>query len=162
MSMELAMSTAEIVKNFKQNPCSSQIQILADLNACKRMDIIEVLKSEGVDVGKLSHPGKTTKKGADRKKKNTSSEQLLINESEDAEIKVNLQEETITKIPVPKYYIPEQVQQMVQERIDACVRLIISHTESIDRLNREKLELEHFLKGEYKDYGSKDELFREI
>lgn len=158
--MAIIMSTSEIVKNFKANPTSSQIQILAELNDCSRVEIIEVLQGEGIDVTKIKGQ-RGPKKGA-KQKNNSSKEPSIIDNLENAQIKVNLEEHKIEAHPVPDYYIPDSVKKLVQDQIDNCMRLIIAHTEAIDKINREKLELEHFLKGEFKDYGAKDELFRQV
>lgn len=157
--MAIVMSVSEIVKSFKNNPKSSQVNILAQLNGCDRLEILDVLKGEGIDITKLSM---LEQKRGRKPKEKSSTEQTKKDDFSEAEIKVNLDEQKIERCPVPDYYIPDSVHQIVQKRIDEILSLIILHTEAVDKLNREKLELEHFMKGEFKDYGKKNELFGEV
>ena len=162
----MEMSNQEIVKRYKDNPGIKQIGILADLNGCSRIEIYEILHDAGLEVKQPGRPPKEKKQEEQPKTVIKSCSEVVSQDSlKDLDIKVSLDEQKIKLCnpqPVPKYLIPDSVKKMTQDRIDACVRLIISHTETIDALNREKLELENFLKGDFKEYGKKIELHREV
>ena len=161
----MEMNNQEIVKRYKDNPGIKQIGILADLNGCSRIEIYEVLHDAGLEIKQPGRPPKEPKAEKPKSTIKSCSEPISKDALNDMDIKVSLDEQKIEVCnpqPVPKYLIPESVRRMTQDRIDACVRLIITHTETIDALNREKLELENFLKGDFKEYGQKIELHREV
>ncbi len=147
----MEMSKQEIVKKYFQNPCSKQITIIADLNGCERKDIIEILRECKVELPKIG-TGRP-KKNAAQTKNNSSTKGIKNNDLEKSQIKVNLEEQKIEvkEMPVPKYLIPDYVRKITQEKIDEIQRTMFIYYDKLDALNKEKKELEKFLKGEFTD-----------
>lgn len=147
----MEMSKQEIVKKYFQNPCSKQITIIADLNGCERKDIIKILRECKVELPKIGIG--RPKKNAAQTKNNSSTKGIKNNDLEKSQIKVNLDEQKIevTEMPVPKYLIPDYVRKITQEKIDEIQRTMFIYYDKLDALNKEKKELEKFLKGEFTD-----------
>lgn len=151
----MEMTKQEILKKYFQNPCSKQITIIADLNGCERKEIMAILKECEVKLPKIS--SERPKKNAAQSKKNSSSEEIKKDDLSKSQIKVNLDEQKIEvkEQPVPKYLIPDSIRKITQEKIEEIQRTMFIYYDKLDNLNREKSELENFLKGEFRD-GTKN------
>lgn len=149
----MEMTNQEIVKKYFQNPCSKQITVIADLNGCERKEIIKILRDCQVELPRI--PSGRPKKNIASGKKICSAERTKKDEIQNSQIKVCLDEQKIEvkEQPVPKYLIPESIRKITQAKIDEIQRTMFIYYDKLDELNKEKKELESFLKGDFRDHG---------
>ena len=155
----MEMNEKEIVKSFLRNPKREHIDILAQLNDCKAYQIESILRKNNVEFPEKEKAGRPPKKLEEQNV--TSDEAVKKDDSEELTIKVDLDEEKIeVQKPVPKYLIPQIVQDMTNEKIEGLQKQIMFYCDKIDELTAQKNELQLFLKGEWD--GEKNKLFGQV
>lgn len=155
----MEMKDDEIVKSYLRNPKREHIDILAQLNDCKAYQIESILRKNGVEFPEKKKAGRPPKKLEEQKV--TSDDAVKKDDSEELTIKVDLDEEKIeVQKPVPKYLIPQIVQDMTNEKIETLQKQIMFYCDKIDELTAQKNELQLFLRGEWN--GKENKLHGEV
>lgn len=120
------MKDIEIVGSFKraENP-KEQVRILAQLNACDKEEIIEVLKRNGIDTSKVEEQLKPKKRPYRSKKKEaTKVAAKKINEVEVPVVEEVVDEPVIEEQKAEKQIVPKVIIAIVQDRISMLTELI--------------------------------------
>ena len=122
----MQMTDIEIVGRFRRaENKKGQVQILADLNACSKEEIVEVLKKHDIDVS-----GYIKKKG--RKPKAESTEEVVVKEED----KVECSEDK--EVIVPEALIPKVVITVCEEKIARLTEDIENCFERIKEMEEER------------------------
>lgn len=122
----MQMTDIEIVGRFRRaENKKGQVQILADLNACSKEEIVEVLKKYDIDVS-----GYIKKKG--RKPKTESTEEVVVKEED----KVECSEDK--EVVVPVALIPRVVVTVCEEKIARLTEDIENCFERIKEMEEER------------------------
>ena len=143
----MEMTEDEIVKKYLQDPTTTNITLIADLNGTQPYVIKTLLDKKGVL--------KSTKNTKSDATKSNKKEKTATKEAESLE---ETKSEVVTIYPVE--LIPEAVKVLTEAKIRENRAKIEYHCEEINRLNDENNELLAFLKGER--YGDKDRIHREV
>ena len=119
------MTDIEIVGSFKRAlKQKEQVVILAQLNACDKEDIIEVLKKNGIDTTKVEEQLKPRKRPSNCKKEKTKVEAKKINEVVEPIKKQVAEKPAMQKKAEDKPVVPKIIISIVQERIATLTELI--------------------------------------
>ena len=143
----MEMTEAEIVKKYLQDPTTTNITLIADLNGTQPYVIKTLLEKKGVL--------KSTKNTKSDATKSNKKEKTATKEAESLE---ETRSEVVTAYPVE--LIPEAVKGLTEAKIRENRAKIEYHCEEINKLNDENNELLAFLKGE--SYGDKDRIHWEV
>ena len=118
------MKDIEIVGRFKRaENQKEQVLILAELNACEKEEIIEVLKKNGIDTSKVEEQMKPKKRGR-KKKEETKVEEKKITVVEEPVVEEVADEPVVEEKEEAKHIIPKIVKSIVEDRISMLTELI--------------------------------------
>lgn len=120
----MTMAAEEIVREYREaRNKKAQIKILADLNLCTKDEIIEVLRSKGVEI-----PEKKTKQKPD------------VTQKSDVAAGAPVEKEPVKEAPLA---MPEIVKEAITkqmiietEKIEECQRQMLESARNLDELNR--------------------------
>lgn len=145
----MQMTDSEIVRRYKHAiDKKSMIGILADLNACDKTKIREILTAAGLNVGKLNGPGRPKKTPEQALKIETPEKEVIpfyVSGKEDepsAEVMEGETEETKEAAELPGIAI-----EAMTEKYQGLLRMKERFLEIISDLETQIGELEPYVKG---------------
>lgn len=145
----MQMTDSEIVRRYKHAiDKKSMIGILAELNACDKTKIREILTAAGLNVGKLNGPGRPKKTPEQAMKIETPEKEVIpfyVSGKED-EPSAEVTEEA-TKEPEKAAELPGIAIEAMTEKYQGLLRMKERFLEIIGDLETQIGELEPYVKG---------------
>lgn len=145
----MQMTDSEIVRRYKHAiDKKSMVGILAELNACDKAKIREILTAAGLNVGKLNGPGRPKKTPEQALKIETPEKEVIpfyVSGKED-EPSAEVTEET-TKEPEKAAELPGIAIEAMTEKYQGLLRMKERFLEIISDLETQIGELEPYVKG---------------